>query len=257
MSEITLFAASHRRLHHPIALLPGWGFGGACWQPLLPLLQTWSDVYCVQQAFIDADPNDSCARLAAILPEKAILMGWSLGGQLATRIAAQHPQSVFALVTLATNVTFVAKEHWPNALSYANYKKFSNKVSLDVNQALQRFCKLVCHADLHVSEQFPWLQVQLTSQYSIGSHDWLLTGLQLLESIDNSKWLGQLQCPGLHLFGQEDVLVPVAAASLIKKLLPNNHRMAVMPHRGHLLHYPSKSLESLLVPFLSELATDD
>lgn len=257
MSEITLFPARHRRLNQPIVLLPGWGFDCACWLPLLPLLREWSDVYCVQQEFTDADSDGYCARLAATLPDKAVVAGWSLGGQLATRLAAQYPHSVSALITLSTNVTFIARENWPTALSPANYKKFSGRFSLDVNQALQRFCKLVCHADAQASGQYQWLQAQLSGQGSKQRQDELLKGLKLLESIDNSNLLSRLQCPGLHLFGQRDVLVPVATVSVVDKLLPKNHRVQIMSDRGHLLHYPATLIESLLLPFLSELAIDD
>ena len=46
-------------------------------------------------------------------PDKAIWLGWSLGGLVASQIALTHPERVLALVTVASSPCFSARDEWP------------------------------------------------------------------------------------------------------------------------------------------------
>lgn len=46
-------------------------------------------------------------------PDKAIWLGWSLGGLVASQIALTHPERVQALVTVASSPCFSARDEWP------------------------------------------------------------------------------------------------------------------------------------------------
>lgn len=45
-------------------------------------------------------------------PDKAIWLGWSLGGLVASQIALTHPERVQALVTVASSPCFSARDEW-------------------------------------------------------------------------------------------------------------------------------------------------
>ncbi len=46
-------------------------------------------------------------------PDKAIWLGWSLGGLVASQIVLTHPERVQALVTVASSPCFSARDEWP------------------------------------------------------------------------------------------------------------------------------------------------
>jgi pimeloyl-ACP methyl ester carboxylesterase len=94
----------------PIVLLHGWGLSSKVWAPLqaqLPAATAPRPPRPRQRA----PAGDSLAAwaeaLVAQLPDGAVLVGWSLGAQLALHIAAQHPHKAARLVLIAATPRFV------------------------------------------------------------------------------------------------------------------------------------------------------
>lgn len=241
--------ATAHRLEIPLVLLPGWGFEQRIWQELLPRLREWTDVHTVNLCYKAADVDTLLNGLIKNLPDQVILVGWSLGGMLATRVAARFPDRVAGLITLASNGTFVARSHWPDAMAVRTFQQFSQKVQQNPQSGLKRFCKLVTHGDQHSAQQLPYLQ-SLVSSADSGE---LLPGLMLLSELDNTRYLPTIECPALHIFGQQDVLVPESAVKKLAGVFSHRHRMQVLVNRGHLLHQPVVDITPLLNDFLSAL----
>ena len=85
----------------PIVLLHGWGLSSKVWAPLLAQLPalTALDLPGHGSALPAGDSLAAWAEaLVAQLPDGAVLVGWSLGAQLALHIAAQHPHKAARLV---------------------------------------------------------------------------------------------------------------------------------------------------------------
>src|SRR5690606_37767091 len=74
---------------------------------------------------------------------RALVLGWSLGGLLASAYAAAWPSRVSGLITLAANPCFVARDTWPAAMAPATNKQFNRAFGRDPQVTLQRFCALV------------------------------------------------------------------------------------------------------------------
>src|SRR5690606_11195893 len=61
-------------------------------------------------------PTDIDAVAEAVLPEipaNSVLIGWSLGGMIAIRIAHKIPDAIRAVILLASTPCFVKKNDWP------------------------------------------------------------------------------------------------------------------------------------------------
>ena len=107
-----------------LVLLHGWGSDYRIWEPVLPQLRRYFRLHVVDlpgyghrhSEVCPADIGPLVDLLLPALPEQAAYIGWSLGGTVASWIAAHHPQRVSALVTVASNPSFVARENWPNAM---------------------------------------------------------------------------------------------------------------------------------------------
>uniref|UniRef100_A0A1A9UKI9 AB hydrolase-1 domain-containing protein n=1 Tax=Glossina austeni TaxID=7395 RepID=A0A1A9UKI9_GLOAU len=47
------------------------------------------------------------------LPNKSILVGWSLGGLIASQIAIQHPKKFYGLIIISSSPYFCEEKNWP------------------------------------------------------------------------------------------------------------------------------------------------
>ena len=233
-------------------LLPGWGSTAAAWRPLASMLSQYCDCVLVDLPSLNGHVSESSLldnvieQLAPLVDCRSVLMGWSLGGMLATRIASAHP--VLGLVTLATNASFVQREGWANAMSDQVFHNFYGQVERAPLKALKRFVALQTQGDQQAREQRLLLQACLPAIDSDCENTTiqLLAGLKLLQAIDNRECLkANNAVQALHLFGEHDTLVPVATADAVAAL---GHRQECHTLAGAGHYLPGSP--ALLMPHL-------
>ncbi len=93
-----------------LVLVHGWGMNGAVWSACVSELAEHFTVHTVDlpgYGYSHQIGYDSLTQLVDALlveaPERAIWLGWSLGGLIATHIAHEYPARVSQLVTLASS----------------------------------------------------------------------------------------------------------------------------------------------------------
>jgi len=225
----------------PLVLLHGWGCDSQTWEPLLPALRQYTDVIALDlPGFGDSPPQGDFTLasvldlLEASLPPRASVLGWSLGGMLAVALAARCPQRVTRVVTLASNVRFVASPHWPDAMDPGTNHQFNAGFVRDPKAGLRRFAGLMASGDQRERELLKALRARLPEAGSL-NHHWG-QALTLLSELDNLDALKGLRQPGLHLFAEHDALVPQAAAGRLPAL-NQRQRVSVVGDAGHALHW--------------------
>jgi len=198
-------------------LLHGWGCNREVWRPLLVLLRPWANITlldlpgCAPGAASGSEPELAglLAGILAFCPERAVYVGWSLGGQLAIELAVREPQRVLAVVTVCSNPCFVATRDWPGMGADA-FREFRSGVQADPIAALQRFDSL----QVSGSAQPRQLLRQLRRLRQPASAE-LLAGLKWLQTLDQRDALAMLQQPQQHLLAERDALVPFAVGQSI------------------------------------------
>lgn len=239
----------------PIVLLHGWGGNSETWQPVLEGLREFSDVLTLDlpgfdgEQVIDVSFDEVVKSIVSCLPPHSVLMGWSLGGMLATHIAAAFPNRISALVTMASNLCFSEKEGWPAAMPLATFKQFRESFSTAQLPALKRFMGLVSQGDERERAVLKALREQVKTQSKNISPQWL-NSLDMLNAFDNREKFSQLSVPGLHVLGGSDALVPSSAASAIRSLNPRQE-VLVFPGVAHAPHWsnPDELLAVLRIFF--------
>ena len=244
----------------PLVLLPGWSFDSRIWQDLIKSLQQFTRVITLDlPGFGDnhwAFWNEAeavCENIVRTMPPRAVYAGWSLGGMLATKIAANFPERVAGIITLATNVSFVESQSWPHGMSIDKFKTFYNAVEKDLEEALKRFHLMIAQGDQLHRQQFRWLQAVATQTSGYNN---LLAMLSLLAKISNCDDIHRLQAPGLHIFGEQDHLVPLSAVQqLMESGAQGNNRQQYqrLENTGHLVFWPSDRVVPSIKKFLTEL----
>ncbi|MDY0069101.1 MAG: malonyl-ACP O-methyltransferase BioC [Porticoccaceae bacterium] len=206
----------------PLVLLHGWGGDSGAWDELVPLLRERFAVIAVDLPGFGASApapwtlDGLLAQLALALPPRCLLVGWSLGGMLATAYAHRYPGRVAGLVTLAANASFIQREGWPAAMPPALFGEFAAGFAADPAATLVQFTAFQARGDDRERAVARALRARLPG--SAPAH-WG-EALGLLGDLDNRAALAALAVPALCLFGERDLLVPAAAVGAIAGLNP-------------------------------------
>ena len=237
----------------PLVLLHGWGSDSRIWQDMLPLLTPHFHVLLVDlpgfgesPALNNDDPNDYLQALLTILPERCSLVGWSLGGMLATALASRYPSRIAHLLTIASNPVFVQTDDWSSAMTGTEFADFSESFRQQPVLCLKRFQSLQCRGDDRERELIRQLRGVSGSPAHSQEAAWR-RGLALLQELDNRTALTGLSVPGLHVFGDADQLVPATTAAALQALNPTQ-QVVVFDGTAHIppLSCPRRLAETII-----------
>ncbi len=223
-----------------LVLLHGWGCTRDVWRPLLTALRPWADITLLDLpgcapggTASDTAPGlqEVLSDILEVAPDRAVYVGWSLGGQLAIELAAQAPERVQALVTICTNPAFVALDDWPG-MDAELFQAFREEVAANPGAALKRFDALQVLGSAHPRQRLRELRRHMRGD-ATGD---LLAGLGWLEALDLRETLSILRQPRLHLLAERDALVPAHVAPLIAAGMTHASSSSVkqIPHASHL-----------------------
>lgn len=236
-----------------LVFLHGWGCDSRIWDHFLPtLLEAIGDER--EMVFIDLpgfgfnsdihvdDYNALLIQLSRQLPSNTTLIGWSLGGMIATQLASRHPEKVGRLITIATNPRFIQdetltaglKKPWKHALDKETLSEFSETFNTDSEAALNSFIALQAMGDSERKHVTDVLKTFNDADSKTRGAGWQ-QGLEYLHSMDNRNALRNTTQPGLHIFGKSDALVPYGAARMVQRLAPA-HWVEVVSGAGHAPH---------------------
>ncbi|KHK65271.1 alpha/beta fold hydrolase [Pseudomonas frederiksbergensis] len=239
-----------------LILLPGWGLGVSPLEPLAAALQGLDEHLHVEveplPALLSSDPDEWLDELDAAVPQDAWVGGWSLGGMLASALAARRGERCCGLLTLASNPSFVAHEQWPSAMAGETFDGFLAGCAADPRQTLKRF-SLLCAQGCSDPRGLSRL---LLAGAPGTSPQVLMAGLELLAQLDTRTALQSFRGPQLHLFAGLDALVPAEAAGELLALLPDVE-IGLIEQAGHgfLLEDPH-GVAAAIQAFLHESGDD-
>jgi len=223
-----------------LVVLHGWGMHSLVWDEVMPALLLHFQVTVVDLPGLGRSPvassdytlDNIVEQVLAVAPQRAVWLGWSLGGMVAIRAASQFPQRVSGLITVATSPRFVADADWPLAMQPAVLDAFYQVLLEDAEGTLIRFLSLQCKGSATIKDDIRALK-ELVYFHGIPARKALQGGLDILKSADLRADLAQIQCPTLHVFGEHDHLVPVGVSDAITALQPQA-QTAVIKGVAHL-----------------------
>lgn len=202
--------------HGPdLVLLHGWGLHGGVWGPLAEQLAAHFTLHLVDlpghghsRDVPLGDLDAVAAKVAARIPREYSLAGWSLGGQVAMRLAQQSPPRHLAL--LATTPCFTTRDDWSSAMQPAVLEDFARRLGSDYRATLNNFLALQV---LHDNAARATLRQLMQELFLRGEPhpDVLGKGLALLGETDLRGNVASISAPTLVLHGDRDTLTPVGA----------------------------------------------
>jgi pimeloyl-[acyl-carrier protein] methyl ester esterase len=199
----------------PLVLLHGWGMVPAVFDPLiahLPGIDCLAPPLPGHAGAPTAPPTlDGWAdALAARLPDGATVLGWSLGGQVAIRLAVRHPDKVARLVLMASTPRFLVGDDWHAGVAPADLDAFAADLLNDAPATLMRFLALQTRGAPGQTALLARLRDDLAAA---PAHDAqaLADGLELLRTNDLRAAWRTLTLPVLVVHGARDRLTPLPA----------------------------------------------
>lgn len=201
-----------------LILIHGWGMGSEIWQSWIPLLNQHNHIHLVDLPGFGSNASKEWLSddellevMGEALPESAVVIGFSLGGMLAVKLAERYAQKIKALITIASNATYVQRDQWSEAMPEKTYQAFYSLVAEKPELAMKRFFGFLVKG---ASDEKSLLKTLKTLNYEsdIGR---LSHALTCLSGLDNRQVIKESQLPALYLFGEKDILVPVDAAHKI------------------------------------------
>ncbi|MGF1772325.1 pimeloyl-ACP methyl ester esterase BioH [Vibrio wakamikoensis] len=228
-----------------LVLVHGWGMNGAVWSACVSELAEHFTVHTVDlpgYGYSHQIGYESLTELVNALlagaPERAIWLGWSLGGLIATHIAHEYPARVSQLVTLASSPKFSQGEGW-RGIKQDVLAAFMTQLSDNFTVTIERFMALQAMGSPSARQDIKQLKQAVLSR-PMPCPDALMLGLQWLDKLDYRSELAALTMPVHRWYGRLDGLVPVRVASLLDRQME--------AHQSHIFTASSHA------PFITETA---
>ena len=202
-----------------VLLITGWGGGTKLLQPLKQQLEAIDFQVKLLNIFNVLDA-ETLQKNVEIAKDFDVLVGWSLGGQLATILAdeiSKEYQQNKILITLGSNPCFVANEKWQTAMDQPTFQAFKQSFKTDAVATLKKFGFMVCQGPESTKQDFLTLQSLIQAQ----NLDALNAGLNCLEQLNNVGILENYTGHQLHIFAKQDFLVSHNVARNLQKLSAN------------------------------------
>lgn len=208
-----------------LVLLHGWGMHSGVWdETALELCaslrthrvdlpghgQSPSCVPYTLDALVDA--------LAAALPPRVMVCGWSLGGLVALAWALRYPAQVERLVLYSTSPCFTRAPDWACGIESEVWDGFARELARDRERTLARFAALQSQGDALAANVLRRLRAYLADAPTPDAAT-LAAALAILSQADLRPELAGIAQPALIVHGVHDRIVPLAAARYLQSAL--------------------------------------
>jgi pimeloyl-[acyl-carrier protein] methyl ester esterase len=197
----------------PLVFFHGWGFDQFIWRNLANAIEDKFTIYLVdlpgfgQSALMDWETFKPL--LLEELPERFGVVGWSMGGLFATRLALEENIRVTHLFNVATSPRFLKDGEWPGVEKKILATFFLNLVE-NPKRTLEEFVALQLQTQAY---QHP--------ENAIPSIAGLENGLQVLADWDLRLPLLNLKLPTCYVFGRLDSITPIATLKFMQQVYQN------------------------------------
>jgi len=226
----------------PVVLLHGWATSGRILAGLAAALAPERRVLVPDLRGHGRSPpppgpfalEDHAADVALLVESlglaRPVLLGWSLGAQVALGAAARIGESIGGLVLVAATPRFTSGPGWAYGLPRAQVDGLAARVRIHAGRALRRFFAAFFAEGEMPDEECRRALAALAAEppdpaAALGALDALAEG-------DQRSLLAGIRAPALLLHGGADAIVPPGAAEALASALPRA-RLACWPGVGH------------------------
>jgi len=253
-----IFYERHSADGEPVIFISGLGGDMGFWHPHLPTFASWFHVILLdnrgigrsdapdQLYTIDGFADDIVCVMDDAEIDRAHVVGFSMGGNIAQSLAVRYPHRLLRLVLAAT------------------YAKMNRQAEMFLDAVLSVYAGGATARQMY-DLILPWLfsngflsEPENSDFLAFDDSDPNQQPLHAYRSqylaqktFDSRRWLHEIRSPTLVIAGELDVLAPVTDSKTIAAMIPTSH-LRVIPRAGHLFNYEEPQIfETLLLDFLT------
>ena len=211
----------------PLVMIHGWGMHSGVWQPLVKKLSQKYMLYLVDLPGMgNSRPVEPyhlynlADEVAEVIPGVSDVLGWSLGGLVAQRIALNQPDRIRRLVLVGSTPRFVSTSDWQAGVDPANFSAFAESVNHDYKAAILQFLSLQCMQSSDRRATIRQLRASFDTRPT-PTQTTLQRALHILLESDLRAEIANIRKPTLLIHGDRDTLAPVQAAHWMMQQLPH------------------------------------
>ena len=215
----------------PLVLLHGWGMHAGMFRPVIEDLKDKFTFHSLDLpghggsdtnlnlAELDIVTHQIVEKLQQYVSSEINLLGWSLGGLIAQRIAGLYPTFISKLILVSSSACFQNKADWRYGIEANILDHFSSELESDYTVTLDRFLALQFMGSSEQKKNLKLSRDLLVMKPSPNVMA-LQQGLELLKQTDLRDNLSEIKCPCLLLSGERDTLIPTNATRFLSEHLP-------------------------------------
>lgn len=240
----------------PLVLLHGWSMSSAVFSEVLPLLGSRHLALAPDLRghgnsapgpgyALDDFAADLETWLLACGHRQIDLLGWSLGGQVAIRLARRRRIEVRTLLLVATTPKFVAAGDWPHGLPAGQVRVMARDLARAYTKTQGDFFQLQFAGEAMPRQRLRQIVSFAVRGGNLPPVEVALAALETLKGGDLRPELADLASPVLVQQGGLDRITLPGAAVALAAASPRG-RLALLPERGHapFLSAPQESVEA-------------
>jgi len=223
---------------YDLTLIHGWGMNASVWSELLPVLRQDYRVTVLDLPGHGNSAGSSFSDLPSlsrqvldVMPEKGILLGWSLGGLVALWLAGVEPERFRKALLVSSSPCFVQRPGWSAALEHGVFDAFSSGLEQDYMVTLKRFLALQLQGAEDARNLVRCLGERLNA--CPPQKQALVQGLGVLSDEDQRPRLCALGGRVSMLLGGRDTLVPSRMAAELASACPEVD-IEILQDAGHM-----------------------
>jgi pimeloyl-[acyl-carrier protein] methyl ester esterase len=215
----------YRGRGRPLVFFHGWGFDHRIWSLLANVLKKKYALYLVDlpgfglSSSMSWEHFKSC--LLQQLPPQFTVLGWSMGGLFATKLALAAADRVVHLVNIASSPRFIKTDNWPG-IDKTVFAHFFNHLTIDPENTIKEFLSLQLRGQSYL----------LPYAFS-PPPETLKEGLTILSRWDFRQDLFKLRLPASYFFGRLDAITPAAILPVMQKIYPQ-FNYVLFPKAAHM-----------------------
>jgi pimeloyl-[acyl-carrier protein] methyl ester esterase len=222
-----------------LVLLHGWGLHGGVWRSLCARLESAFRLHLVDlpghghSREVPFGTLDAVVdQVAEVVPQGAMVGGWSLGGLVAMRFATRHPRRAAKLAFVSTTPCFAQRADWAHAMAPGTIESFAGSLRSDPAKTIRAFVNLNALGGPHARDRVRELAA-LLAERGVPSAQSLQAGLAMLHDADLRGEVARIDRPATVIHGGRDALTPAGAGRWLADALPFA-RFVEIPEAAHL-----------------------
>ena len=234
----------------PIVLIHGWGMSGKIWEEFSKAMKYKNKLYIIDLPGMGKSPiikpyeiDNLIDKIHELIPDKATIIGWSLGGQIAMKYCLRHPKTVKNLVCISSTPCFIRKPGWEYGVSINFFKKFKKNLLNNWQKTLKSFFLLQIKEDKESKNILKKLENNFMDQQP-PTKEGLERSLEILEEIDMRNDVKNINIPTLIISGKQDSISNYKASIWMQSQIKES-KIFIFDLAGHMpfFNYQTKCFE--------------